>query len=112
MNPDDDLIVKFKDLEWEVPTKGVRQKTLKQNTQQVRLLEFSDQLLEEEWCTKGHIGYVLEGELSIDFKGKVVHYVKGDGLWIMPGEKYGHKALIAKGKSALLVLFEENVIPD
>lgn len=109
MSSDDDLIVKFKDLEWEIPATGVRQKKLTKNSKQVRLIEFTDQLLEEEWCIKGHIGYVLEGELSIDFKGKVVHYVQGDGLWIMPDKKYAHKPMISKGKSALLLLFEDNL---
>ena len=109
MNPTDDLIVKFDELDWEIPSKGIRQKTLRKNAQQVRLLEFSDQLAEKEWCTNGHIGYVLEGELSVDFKGKLIHYTTGDGLWIMPGDKYAHKPIIERGKKALLVLFEDNL---
>ena len=110
MNPNDDLIFKFKDLEWEIPAKGIRQKILRKENQRVRLLEFTDQLSEKEQCTNGHIGYVLEGELSIDFKGKVKRYTKGDGLWINPGSQYARKAVIKKGKKkALLILFEENL---
>ena len=104
---DDDLIVRFKEIDWETPAPGVRQKTLRKKDQQVRLLEFSDELNEEDWCLKGHIVYVVEGELSIHFKNKKVVYSKGDGLWIMPGEKYAHKPIVEKGGKALLVLFEE-----
>lgn len=36
----------------------------------VRLLEISPEWNEEGWCKKEHTGYVLSGELRLDFRSK------------------------------------------
>lgn len=50
-------------------------------------MEFSEGFSEEDWCTKGHIGYVLEGRFSIDFNGKEIPFIAGDGIFITEGEE-------------------------
>ena len=40
----------------------------------------------------GHIGYVVSGGLEIDFRGKVVSYPAGSGIFIPPGSAGAHKA--------------------
>jgi ethanolamine utilization protein EutQ (cupin superfamily) len=62
---------------------------------------------EKDWCTKGHVGYVLEGRLAIGFSTNIVEFKAGDGLFILPGEDDKHKAKVRKGDKALLILFEE-----
>jgi ethanolamine utilization protein EutQ (cupin superfamily) len=62
---------------------------------------------EKDWCTKGHVGYVLEGRFAIDFSANIVEFKAGDGLFIPPGEDNKHKAKVRKGDKALLILFEE-----
>lgn len=69
-------------------------------------MKFLDNFVEEEWCVSGHIGYVLDGEMTIDFNGTIKNYKKGDGLWIKEGESSKHKAIIKKGKQVELILFE------
>ena len=44
------------------------------------------------WCEKGHIGYVLSGELEIDFNGEIVKYIQGAGICIPTGTFTKHKA--------------------
>jgi len=99
-------LLKFGDLEWDKPHVGVEQKFYSDGKTRIRLLRFYDDFVEEHWCTKGHIGYVLDGEMTIDFNGELKNYQKGDGLWIVKGEQSKHKVLIEKGKHVELLLFE------
>lgn len=77
---------------WEQPAAGVRFKAYVQDGRRLRLAEFTKEFVEADWCTKGHIGYILEGELQIDFHGRVVTFRSGDGLFIPSGGDHGHKA--------------------
>lgn len=82
--------IDFMSIPWEIPAKGARFKAYKQNGKQVRLVEFTDELVETDWCTEGHIVYILEGQLEVNFNGNMVVFNKGDGLFIPAGEKNKH----------------------
>ena len=86
--------VDFGSVSWVQPAAGVRFKAHEQDGRRLRLAEFSRDFVEPDWCTKGHIGYVLEGEMEVDFQGKVVTLRAGDGLFIPPGIEHGHKARV------------------
>ena len=103
----DGYLIEFEDIAWESPAPGVRYKAYIRGDHKVRLVEFSEGFREENWCTKGHIGYVLEGRFSIDFNGKEIPFKAGDGIFIPEGEENKHKAQSIKGEKALLILFEE-----
>lgn len=83
--------IDFTSIPWENPANGVRFKAYKRNGKQVRLVEFTDEFVETDWCTKGHIVYILEGKLEVNFDGNVVVFNTGDGLLIPAGEKDKHK---------------------
>jgi ethanolamine utilization protein EutQ (cupin superfamily) len=89
-----------------MPAEGVRFKAYKQNGKQVRLVEFTDKFVETDWCKKGHIVYILEGRLEVNFDGNVVVFNTGDGLFIPAGRKNKHmgKALT---KIVRMIFFEE-----
>ena len=70
----------------------------------IRLIEFSDNFVEVDWCVSGHVGYVVEGTLEIDYCGRVVRYRAGDGLCIPSGELTKHKANVPCGKAILFVV--------
>ena len=72
--------VDFKSLSWEAPMAGVRFKAYQENKRRLRLVEFRKEFVEPDWCRNGHIGFVLDGEMEIDFNGEVVHFGPGDGL--------------------------------
>jgi quercetin dioxygenase-like cupin family protein len=93
-------------MQWDNPPAGIRCKEHIKGNQKIRLVEFSDKFTEADWCTKCHIVYVIEGKISIDFDGRVIHYQAGDGLFIAEGESNKHKASVARGEKALLVLCE------
>ena len=87
-------IVDFKSIPWEAQADGVKFKAYKQGRRWMRLVEFTKEFVEPDWCTKGHIGYVLEGQMEIDFDGKTVIFGPGNGLFIPEGEQHQHKARI------------------
>jgi ethanolamine utilization protein EutQ (cupin superfamily) len=86
--------IDFKTMPWETPAVGVRFKVYEQDGRKLRLAEFTEDFVETDWCTKGHIGYVLDGQMEIDFGGKVIMFGPCDGLFIPAGEKHKHKAKV------------------
>lgn len=100
--------IDFESIPWEIPTEGVRFKVYKQNNKQVRLVEFTDKFVETDWCTKGHIVYILEGKLEVNFNGNIVIFDKGDGLLISAGEKDKH---IGRSLTKIVrMLFVEDIL--
>jgi len=86
--------VDFESVPWETPMAGVRFKAYEKGGRKLRLVEFTKEFVERDWCTKGHTGYILEGQMEIDFNGKVVAFRPGDGVFIPAGEKHKHKAKV------------------
>ena len=86
--------VDFESMQWETPAEGVRFKAYERDGRKLRLVEFGKEFVEPDWCAKGHIGYILEGQMEIDFDGKVILYKPGDGAFIPAGEKHRHKGKV------------------
>lgn len=82
----------FDELEWQDGIRGARFKVFRSGDKQIRLLEFTSEFIEPDWCEKGHVGFVIQGELEIDFRGSVVRYPQGSALSILSGSVSGHKA--------------------
>ncbi len=100
--------IDFNSIPWEIPAEGVRFKVYKQDGKQVRLVEFTDKFVEADWCTKGHIVYILEGQLEVNFNGNIVKFNKGDGLFIPVGEKDKH---IGRALTKIVrMLFVEDIL--
>ena len=100
-------LINFHALNWKQPAKGARYKEYCEGSQKIRLVEFTDELIEKDWCTKGHVGYVLDGKMSVDFNGRILNFKKGDGIIISEGDDNKHKAIIPKGEKVLLIMFEK-----
>ncbi len=96
--------IEFAEIEWNNSTVGLRVKTFEMDGKQFRLAEFSREFRETDWCEKNHVGYVVAGEIEIDFAGKTEALKQGDGLFIGSNEK--HKAR-ATSETELLFLVED-----
>jgi quercetin dioxygenase-like cupin family protein len=84
--------VDFDALEWQSLLPGARAKVHRDGAKQLRLVEFTPEFVEPHWCEKGHVGFVLSGTLEIDFRGEVVTYPEGSGIFIPSGSSNAHKA--------------------
>lgn len=94
---------------WEEPAKGVRFKAITRDGKRLRLVEFTSEFNEHEWRLKGHIGYVLDGELEIMFEHRTEKFSAGDGVFILGGDKEKHKAHII-GRAVRLILVEDAAV--
>ena len=86
------LRIDFDTLDWQSPLPGARAKVYREGSRQLRLVEFTSEFVEPDWCIKGHIGFVQSGTLEVDFAGQVVRYPEGSGVFIPPGSSHAHKA--------------------
>jgi quercetin dioxygenase-like cupin family protein len=68
--------------------------------------ELAKEFVEPDWCRKGHIGYVLEGQMEVNFDGKVIVFGPGDGIFIPSGEGHKHKGTVIT-EAAKVVLVED-----
>lgn len=84
--------VLFDQIDWQSPQPGTRFKVFRDGAKQVRLVEFTQDFVELECCEKGHVGFVLSGELEIDFSGHVVRFPEGAALLTPAGKPHAHKA--------------------
>ena len=83
--------VDFDAIEWQPLLPGARAKIHRSGSKQLRLVEFTAEFVEPQWCEKGHIGFVLLGTLEITFRDQVILYSEGSGIFIAPGSASAHK---------------------
>ena len=83
--------VAFEEMPWETSPAGARFKVQKIGALQLRLLEFSRDLDHPHWCTTGHLGYILEGEMEVEFASGSQVFRAGDGLAIPAGDVEKHR---------------------
>jgi len=98
------LRIGFDAMEWQEVRDGVRQKVYCEGSRQLRLVEFGEFSHEVWWCEAGHIGYVLQGSLQIDFDGQVLSFAAGDGLFIPAGLATRHRGLNIQPGTRLLMV--------
>lgn len=84
--------IDFDALPWQSTLPGARFKAHREGARQIRLVEFTTEFVEPDWCEKGHVGLVLEGTLEVDFGDRVVDYPQGSVIFIAPGSASAHKA--------------------
>ena len=100
--------VDFANQPWIEDKPGLRFKERRMGSHKMRMLEVTDAYVDRHWCLLQHTGYVLEGSIIFAFPDMEITYKAGDGIVIMGNEEHRHKASVAKGDRAVLVLFEPN----
>ena len=83
--------ISFAQIAWQSPAPGVRTKTAIRGDTKLRMVEFSADFVEPEWCTRGHAGLVLQGEMELDLDGAIIRFRAGDALAIPSGEAHRHR---------------------
>jgi quercetin dioxygenase-like cupin family protein len=94
----------FNKLDWESPIEGVRHKYVDQDNLRLRLVEYSKEM-PPHWCEKGHYGYVIEGQMEIEYENEIIIYMPGDGIFIPDGPDHRHRGKVLTEK--VLIFFVE-----
>jgi len=70
----------------------------------VRIVEYSPGYVADHWCPKGHVVFVLEGELVTELKdGRKFRMKKGSSFHVAENEKNPHMSRTKKGAKLLIV---------
>jgi mannose-6-phosphate isomerase-like protein (cupin superfamily) len=85
--------IDFERIDWVSPMPGVRHKVSGDGKKRVRLVEYTREM-EPHWCSKGHLGYILEGRFEIEFDDRKEVFENGDGVFIPDGEEHRHRARV------------------
>ena len=102
----DSTRVDFESVDWQATAPGARHKFVERGGKRIRLVEFADTFVEHDWCPKGHVGYLLDGELEIAFEGRTERFGAGEGFIIRGGGTEKHKAR-ALTPVARMILIED-----
>ena len=100
----DSVRIDLDQCQWDYASPGMRVKCAARNGRQLRLVEIGPDFGEADWCEVGHAGYVLEGELEIQFEGAMERLSAGDGLLIPQGKKARHKSRAVSGVVRLILV--------
>ncbi len=86
--------VAFDQLAWEIVAQGMRQKVFDQQEVRLRIVEYGRDFKESDWCIRGHVGYVIEGEMQIDFDGQITTVRADEAILIPAGRRHRHHATV------------------
>lgn len=84
--------VDFESLPWQTPMAGVRARALDHGGRRLRLVEYTPEM-QPHWCSRGHVGLLLEGEFELRFADRTEMYRAGDGVFIPAGDAHRHMGI-------------------
>ncbi len=99
----EDFAVRFPSLDWDSPQDHVRVKERVLGKRRLRIVEWTRGMQHPDWCTAGHVGYVLEGRCAIEFEGGTVELAAGDGLVIPDGAQTRHRPIPISERVVLIL---------
>ena len=69
----------------------------------IRLVEYSANYIADHWCDKGHVLFVLEGELEIHYQNETSHLVKKGMTYLVGDDSMAHMAVSKEGAKVLII---------
>jgi len=69
----------------------------------IRHIEYSSNYTADHWCDKGHIVFIIKGELKIEHKDNSIHYIKSGMTYLIGDNTLAHKAKSELGAIALII---------
>jgi len=95
--------VGFETIQWQIMAPGARHRMVERDGKRIRLVELTDSFIENDWCLKGHVGYLIEGELEFTFESGTERLKPGDGFLIR-GKVDKHRARVINSLARLLLV--------
>lgn len=96
--------IRFDGVDFKDAHPGMREKCIIRGGKKLRLLEITPEFREVDWCERGHVGCVLDGDLEMTYEDRSETLHAGDGIFIVPRERHRAKAL---SPAAVLMLVED-----
>jgi len=78
-------------------------RTLEKGNIRVRIVEYSPGYIADHWCSRGHVIYVLEGELKTELKDGSVHILKPGMGYQVSDDLIPHRSVTEKGAKLFIV---------
>ena len=104
-----DYRIDFAKTDWEPTLEGTaRLKRIARDGRIFRLVELTRAASHPHWCLTGHLGFIVEGEMEIDFDGDVKVFRAGDALVIPAGEKDRHRPRALSDRALMFLIEEED----
>lgn len=69
----------------------------------VRKVEYSKNYLADHWCDKGHIVFVVDGQLIIEHKDHSIHTIDIGMTYLVGDNSMSHKAKAVNGATAIII---------
>jgi hypothetical protein len=70
---------------------------------QIRQIEYSKNYRADHWCDKGHIVFVVSGQLVIEHQDKTTHILGSGATYVVGDNSMAHKAISTEGAVVLIV---------
>lgn len=79
-------------------------RTFEKGNIRVRLVDYSEGFQSDHWCSRGHVLYVLKGELTVEMKNGQVHVLpEGTGFQTSDDKSNPHSVLSQQGARVFIV---------
>lgn len=85
---------------------GMREKAFERGGKRLRLVEYTREMA-PHWCSTGHFGYILDGELELELDHSVRRFKSGEGVFIPGGEEHRHRGKVLT--KVVRVIFVEDI---
>lgn len=69
----------------------------------IRRIEYSPEYIADNWCEKGHVIFILEGQLIVEHKGGSIHSLHAGMVYTVGDESRSHKAKSKNGAVVFVV---------
>jgi len=69
----------------------------------VRQVEYSNNYLADHWCDKGHIVFVVDGQLIIEHKDNSSHTMNSGMTYLVGDNSMSHKARTISGATVIII---------
>lgn len=104
-----DYRVAFAEAEWEPALEGTaRLKRIVRGGKVFRLVELTPATEHPDWCETGHLGFIVEGEMEIEFDGETIRLSAGDALNIPHGSVDRHRPRSLTERTVMFLIEDED----
>jgi quercetin dioxygenase-like cupin family protein len=79
---------KFEAQSWVETSPGICQKGCESGGHRFRLVEYATDARHEEWCARGHLGYVLEGVIEFETPDQKFLVKAGEAFHVPEGDPH------------------------